>query len=251
MTLEHETMELTGSDAPAPAPAPVVDPAPSPEVPPKVDPVVDPAPVDPAPKVDEPTLYETPDGRKVDAATLQKEWKDNFLPEFTRKSQELADLKRGKDLNSPGKDEPAWRKPDYVPQNYAEVIEIAKREALDDIKNNAKAEEDRINAIHTAVDSEIAELKKIDPTLDENALFQHATKYGFQSLKSAHLSMTDMKKAVVDAEQRTVKNLKTREADPISTAPGGELPDSSGYDPAEMSNFDSATEYLTHLKGKK
>jgi len=247
MTLEHETMELTGSDPVPAVPAPET---PSPEVPPKVDPAVDPAPVDPAPK-NEPILYETPDGRKVDAETLQKEWKENFLPEFTRKSQRLAEIDREKELNSPRKDEPAWKKPDYVPQNYAEVIELAKREALDEIKNNAKAEEDRVNAIHTAVDTEITELRKVDPKLDENALFAHATKYGFSNLAKAHSNMTDMKKSALDAEQRTVKNLKTRETDPISTTPGGELSENSGYDPGEMSQFDSATEYLAHLKGKK
>jgi hypothetical protein len=246
MTYESN-MELTGSE---PAPAPVADPAPSPEVTPKVDPPADPTP-EVTPKVDEPILYETPDGRKVDAETLQKEWKENFLPEFTRKSQRLAEIDREKDLNSPDKDVPAWKKPDYVPQNYAEVIELAKKEALNEIQSTYQAEQDRIKSVHDAVDAEITELKKTDPTLDENALFQHANKYGFQSLKSAHSNMTDMKKSALDAEQRTVKNLKTREADPISTAPGGELPENTGYDPKEMSQFDSATEYLAHLKGKK
>ena len=48
--------------------------------------------VEETPAVDE--LFELPDGRKVDAATLQTEWKDNFAPEYTRKAQELADLKK-------------------------------------------------------------------------------------------------------------------------------------------------------------
>ena len=39
-------------------------------------------------------LYELPDGRKVDASTLSKEWKENFYPEFTRRSQRLADIDR-------------------------------------------------------------------------------------------------------------------------------------------------------------
>ena len=34
-------------------------------------------------------LYELPDGRKVEASELSKEWKENFYPEFTRRSQEL------------------------------------------------------------------------------------------------------------------------------------------------------------------
>jgi predicted NAD-dependent protein-ADP-ribosyltransferase YbiA (DUF1768 family) len=41
-------------------------------------------------------LYELPDGRKVDSATLSKEWKENFYPEFTRRSQKLAEIERQK-----------------------------------------------------------------------------------------------------------------------------------------------------------
>jgi predicted NAD-dependent protein-ADP-ribosyltransferase YbiA (DUF1768 family) len=39
-------------------------------------------------------LFELPDGRKVDASTLSKEWKENFYPEFTRRSQKLAEIER-------------------------------------------------------------------------------------------------------------------------------------------------------------
>jgi len=40
------------------------------------------------------TLFEMPDGKQVDAATLAKEWKENFYPEFTRRSQKLAEIER-------------------------------------------------------------------------------------------------------------------------------------------------------------
>lgn len=246
MTLPEPIAELVDSANP---PAPVADPAPSPEIPPQ-DPPADPTPADPNAKPD-PILYETPDGRKVDAETLQREWKDNFLPEFTRKSQRLAELERGKDPNSPPTDEPAWKKPDYVPQTYAEVIEIAQAEALAKMKSEAQAETDRVASIQNEIDTQLSEIKKIDPKLDENALFTHANKYGFRDLKVAHANMTDMKKAVVNTEQRVVKDLKTREADPIAGAPGGDLPDDGGYDPSKMAGFDSAADYLAFLKGKK
>lgn len=42
----------------------------------------------------EESLFELPDGRKVDASTLSKEWKENFYPEFTRRSQKLAEIER-------------------------------------------------------------------------------------------------------------------------------------------------------------
>jgi hypothetical protein len=241
----ESNMELVDSAAP------VVDPAPSPEVPAEEKEVTaDPAPENPEAK-DEPVLYETPDGRKVDAVTLQKEWKENFLPEFTRKSQELADLKRGKDPISTPDNEPEWKKPDYVPKDYAEVIELAKREAINEIQSSAKAEEQRIAAVQAEVDTQLSEIKTADPKLNEDALFTHANKYGFRDLKVAYANMKDMQKVVVDTEARTVKNLKTREADPISTTPGGEITEDNGYDPRSMSQFDSANAYYAYLRGKK
>lgn len=39
-------------------------------------------------------LYTLPDGREVDAETLSKEWKENFYPEFTKRSQELKKLRK-------------------------------------------------------------------------------------------------------------------------------------------------------------
>ena len=63
--------------------------------------------------------------------------------------------------------------------------------------------------------------------------------------------MTDMKKSAVDIEKRTVKNIKTREADPISTGQNADIPEDSGYSPGEMSQFDGAAEYLNHIKGNK
>jgi len=242
----ESNMELSGSEEP------VVE-TPAEETPTPAEPTEETPKTEEAPAVEtpaEPTLYETPDGRKITAEALQTEWKENFLPEFTRKSQALADIEREK-LNSAPKDEPKWKNPDYVPENYAEVIQIAKAEALDQMKSDQQAVVDRDASIKVAVETELSEIKANDKGLDEDALFAHANKYGFTSLKTAHTNMSDMQKSAIDVEARTVKNLKTREADPISTGVGGELPESSGYDPAEMSQFDGAAEYLSHLKKGK
>ena len=245
-------MELTGSDE-------VVEETPAVETPSTEEPAPEEAVVETpeAPEevaveeAPEETLYETPDGRKVDAATLQREWKENFLPEFTRKSQALAKYESEKNLNNQPKNEPEWKSPDYVPGSYAELVEVAKAEAIAEIQNSTKAEQERVASIQQAVEEEISSLKAKDPSLDENSLFQHANKYGFHNLSMAHANMMDMKKTIVDVEQRTVKNLKNREADPISTTPRGDIAESSGYDPSEMSQYDGAAEYLASLKAKK
>lgn len=238
-------MELSGSDPVVETPE-----TPTPETP-AVEATESPVPETPAAPVIEEPLYDLPDGRKVDAATLQREWKENFLPDYTRKSQKIAEIERSNKDIIPPKDEPAWKNPDYVPKDYAELIDIATREAEDRIRGSFQKEQERLSAVQTAVENEIKELKGTDPTLDEAALFQHANKYGFQNLKAAHKNMSDMKAVSIEVEQRTLKNIKTREADPVSTgaAPGATVDD--GYDPLEMSQFRSANEYLARIKGNK
>ena len=249
-------MELTGGsdepsvETPVEGEAPVEE-APSPEEAPVESDPVEGEPAEGEPTPEETTLYETPDGRQVTAEVLQKEWKENFLPEFTRKSQALADIEREKNLNNTQKDEPAWKSPDYVPQNYAEVIELAKAEAIAEMRSSVEAEQAKTVAIQEAVQTELTDLKTKNPDLDENVLFQHANKYGFNNLTQAYQNMTDMKKSAVDTEARTLKNIKNREVDPISTGPSGELPEASGYDPSEMSQFEGAADYLAHIKKGK
>lgn len=242
-------MELTGSEE-TPVEEPKVEETPSPEEP-KVEetPVADPAPeVTPEPTVD---LFDLPDGRKVTAAELKEEYQ-KLLPEFTRKSQKLAEYEKGKkDINSDLDKEPEWKNPDYVPKTYAEIIELAKTEAINDIKRGYEEEQARTKEITARIDEEIAELKKQDPKLDENALFVHANKYGLQNLKFAYQNMTDMKKAIVETEQKTIKNLKTREADPVSTGASPASTEDDGYDPNDVGQYQSANEFLARVKGNK
>ena len=45
-------------------------------------------------KGSEQELFELPDGRKVNAQDLSKEWKENFMPEFTKRSQRISQLEK-------------------------------------------------------------------------------------------------------------------------------------------------------------
>lgn len=250
-------MELTesGADAVAiPGVTPPVPVTPTPEVPEvkaepetPAEPIPDGTPVVP---VAEENLFELPDGRKVDAATLQKEWKDNFLPDYTRKSQRIAEIDRGP-IKSPDESVPKWKQPDYVPENYGEIVEVATAEAERRLEAKAQAERDRVSGIQKVVDTQVAALKATDPKLDENALFLHANKYGFTDLKAAHANMVDMRTAVVTTEQRTIKNLKARDTEPIAEGGSGATSPDDGYDPTEISQFQGAGEYLARLKGGK
>lgn len=250
MEIPESNMELTDSAAPVPVVPETA--APSPEQSEKPAEAAPENPAPEAPQADADGLFELPDGRKVDAETLTKEWKENFLPEFTRKSQELAALRtpsEKKDITQPNNGEPKWKNPDYVPENYAEVIELATQEAERRQEAKARQATERTEQIRTQIEAEVASLKKIDPKLDENTLFAHANKYGFQDLTAAYTNMVDMRKVIVETEQRTVKNLKAREAEEVSSGSSGATTPDDGYDPGSMSQYQSANDFLARVRG--
>lgn len=188
----------------------------------------------------EPELFELPDGRKVDGATLTKEWKENFLPDYTRKSQELA-KRTDPGSTLPTKPADPLADPNWQPQTYAELIDIAKQRINEDL---AAKEQERIDAqlaLETQVTAQLDSIKKEDPSLNENALFQHATKYGFRDLKFAYQNMKDMNDAMKKVQTITAQNIAKRN-DPVSGSPGA-----TGARP-DPSNFASASEYLRSLK---
>lgn len=183
--------------------------------------------------------FELPDGRKVDAATLSKEWKENFAPEFTRKSQALAELEKGTLPTNKSTEKP-YQDPNWQPQTYAELIEISKQELKADLAKEQQVKTEAQKALEDAVATQLTELKTADPTLNENALFLHATKYGFRDLKAAHQNMKDMSELVKKAAETTAKNIAKRN-DPVSVIPGA-----TGTNP-NPSNFANARDYLHSL----
>lgn len=186
-------------------------------------------------------LFDLPDGRKVDAATLSKEWKENFLPEFTKKSQALAEKE---DINKPIS---PLADPNYVPQTYEELAEKIQA----DLEQKAAAKEqkrvDSERAIETAISNEISEVKKTDPTLNENLVFVHANEYrekygvGFPTFKVAYQHMKDMSELTKTVKQQTATEIAKRN-DPVSTKPGA-----TGAKP-NPSQFSSSIDYLNAVK---
>lgn len=188
----------------------------------------------------EPELYELPDGRKVDAETLSKEWKENFYPDYTRKSQALAakeqPIVQNDQTTNPIED------PNWIPNSYGEIIKIAKAEVKADLEREQQAQVQRQQEIESNVAGELAAVKKIDSSVNENALFLHANKYKFNSLIDAHQNMKDMADLAKNVQQTTVSNIAKR-ADPVSVSQGA----SGGVKP-DASQFSSATDYLRALQ---
>lgn len=243
--------------APTPAPEATPSPAPQEETPvvetpaPVVEPVTPPveetpAVVDPAPS----QLFKLPDGREVDAAGLQREY-ENLLPEFTRKSQRLAELERGTQPQPINKEEPAWKDPNYQPKDWAEAIEIAKQVALDEMRGEQQAAQAAEAETRNQVEAQLTAVKALDPKVDENALFEHAVKFGFNNLTHAHANMKAIAEAVVSAEQRTLKNLQNRANDPVATIPTpAPVANANEYAPVNPASFRGALDFLDSLKSQ-
>lgn len=210
------------------------------------------APVDSEPVVS-PVVeeFELPDGRKVDAPTLAKEWKENFAPEFTRKSQELAALKNNPNgdpkPNLPEQPKSKYEDPNYVPTSYEEILKVGEergaQRALQILEERETQKVESQRAIEDAVGTQLEEVKKTDPNVNENALFLHATKYKFTDLRLAHMNMKDMAEAAKKVQQVTEKNILKR-SDAVSVTPN------ANGAPLNPSHYASSVEYLRALKAQ-
>jgi len=271
--MSQPIVEVVDNDGNGSAPAPSPTPSPTPEVPPapapsaegttpngeqkpSAAPVADPKdPQAPAPSAD--GLVELPDGRKVDPATASKEYR-SLLADHTRKSQELAKLKGNPAPTAPnGTPNPninnaplrKWEDPNWQPSSYKELLDVGEEKKAYEAEQARIAKEAEDAHLATTIDSQIEEIKKTDPTLNVNALYQHATKYQFGlNLKGAYLNMKDMAANVKKAQEITAQNINKRNADPVAGNTGGVgvVPDGDVYDPSARRM--SASDFLRNLK---
>lgn len=229
--MDEETIEVAPSEDNGNTPIEETEVTPS-------EPTVEETPASVEEMVVEPELYELPDGRKVDAETLSREWKENFYPDYTRKSQELAAVKAPITEIKPTN---LLDDPNYVPTSYAELAQQIKLDTLREIQESEQAKVDARSAVETEVVNQLESIKKADPSVNENALFLHANKYGFRDLTLAHQNMKDMSETMKKVQKVTAENINKRN-DPVSVSPGA-----SGVRP-EPSQFATSREYLNALK---
>lgn len=188
-------------------------------------------------------LVKLPDGREVNAQQAAEEYQ-KLLSDYTRKSQKLATYESGnKEITN--KEVP--KTDEWVPQTWEEVIAKAKAEAIAEVESKANAEAQHHQEILNTVQSQLEEIKKIDPTVNDTALFSHATKYGFTDLSKAHANMKDMHKTIDKVREDTARNLQKRNAEPISgAANSGTSVDPDVYQPTHG----SALDFLNSIKNK-
>jgi hypothetical protein len=195
------------------------------------------------PSTPTPELYELPDGRKVDAGTVLNEYK-SLLGDYTKKSQIVAQNNPpAADPNINTKPTDPAADPNWQPKTYGEIIEAAKLAMTADMEARENARIAERKAVEDAVSGQITELKATDPNLNENALFQHALKYGFRDLKAAYQNMSDMSKLVKDVKTTTANDIRKR-GDPVAGNPSA-----TGVQ-LNPSHFSNAVEFLRATQGK-
>lgn len=173
--------------------------------------------------------FELPDGREVDAQGLKDEYY-KLLPEFTRRSQELAALKQPKQETAPEK--APWEDPNWQPRTWQEVFEAGKQATLREVSpllqevEQNKQQREIYSQAQAAIDTELASIKAKDPKINETELFKHANK-GFNSLTAAYNDLQERKIMAKTIEQNVLKSIKFRE-DPIAvssaTSPQDDIP---------------------------
>ena len=169
-------------------------------------------------------LYELPDGRKLTGEQVKEEYL-KLNSEFTRKSQELARAKNPPQAE-PNKQEAQhpWDDPNWQPKTYRELMDAQARYMATLSEAEQAKERQAREQVSSWVQTQVEEIRKLEPELNEDLLFAHATKYGHNDLMGAYRSMKDMKLAVKSTEQKVVANMTKRNADgPVSE--GTDQPD--------------------------
>ncbi len=205
-----------------------------------------PEPVKPEETKVEENLVELPDGRKLPPKEAEAEYR-NLYSEFTRKSQVLAKYEKGDPSKITNDNKPADSQKEWVPQTWDEVKQESIRALREELDKEQKLEQEQREQNETLVKTQLDEIKKENPTLNETQLFNHALKYHFKDLKLAYSNMKDMQASIKNATELTAKNIQKRNAEPISGGTqGGAVVDGDVYEP-NIRN-ESMVEYLRRMK---
>lgn len=186
-------------------------------------------------------LYDLPDGRKVKPEEVVEEYK-KLQADYTRKSQELASFKKAPITNN----EPDAE--EWTPKSYEEILAKAEERVFAKMAEQAEAEKQAETFLAGQIDTQMSEVLKLDPKVNQNKLFEHATKYSIPNLVTAYKNMADMNKAIEATREQTAQNIAKRKADPVAGV-SGEIPfvdDNEVYDPSARSV--PLIEYLRQLK---
>ena len=175
---------------------------------------------------------------------------DNLLPDYTRKSQKLAEIEKAKESTQAPQErtelKAPYHDPKWEPKTMAELREaILKAEEMGEQRAVAQlqAREQALQEANKQVDVWTTEKKGADATFDEDVFFKYVARHKFpvRSLDDLNLAYGVWKEsaeAVKTAEQRALANKQQRQGS-TPAAPGG-AGSGGAVDYKEISNAPSA-----------
>ena len=152
-----------------------------------------------------------------------------LLPDYTIKSQRLAELEKGPKKDKPPPEEPFYLKKGWVPKDYGELQEALRDARESGNKAAIKAVEQAETKKATAakqIDDFVVEVKEGDKEFDEDDFFEYAQKHKFpinslDSLRSIYSSYKEVRDAGGEGAKKAKENLLKRKEDTISGPKGG------------------------------
>lgn len=154
---------------------------------------------------------------------------DALLPEFTKKSQRVAELEKGTKKEDEPPEEPWYLKKGWKPADYDDLQAALKdvRESGNKaaIKTVEQAEANKATAAKQ-LDDFVAEVKKGDKEFDEDDFFEFAQRHKFpitslESLRSIYSSYKEVRDAGGEGAEKAKKDLLKRKGETISGPKGG------------------------------
>lgn len=156
-------------------------------------------------------VYTLPDGTEATGEQL-KEMYVNLQSDYTKKSQIAATIQQ----QQPAQEVQPVQTQEEEDPFVSGLLQAAEQRVFAKMEAQKQAEVDRQKQIESYVESEVSELKKLDPNVDANEVMFHAAKYGFPSLLKAYENFKDMTQTEKLVEERALKNAQKRDQNPVS-----------------------------------
>lgn len=153
---------------------------------------------------------------------------DTLLPDYTRKSQKLAEFEKGQP-EQPSPEEPFYRKDGWQPKDYNElqkaIITAEERGEKKAVEALQKVESQREEA-KGRVDSFVEEVKGQDKEFDEDDFFKYVQGHKFsvnsmEDLKAVYSAYKEVREAGIKGEENARKNILERGKEAIAGPKAG------------------------------
>uniref|UniRef100_A0A6M3IM86 Uncharacterized protein n=1 Tax=viral metagenome TaxID=1070528 RepID=A0A6M3IM86_9ZZZZ len=150
---------------------------------------------------------------------------DALLPEFTQKSQKLAELEKANKLPE---DLPSYKKEDWNPKTMPELakaIEEAEERGMNRALGTLEQRQAEATKVKQEVDDFVTDIKRSDKDFDEQDFFSYASKHKFpvktiDDLRAVHSSYDELQKTAESSKEDGRKGKEGRR-DRVNNPAGG------------------------------